>query len=119
MPIVRVATVEVKLELSRFAIAEACAHKRFAHYAYLAVPPAPADMDPVLVAELAGAGLGLICPRQRGSLTFHVYLEAQLNRPDEEDVEQLLQRFVTSDGRTMSKATRDRIRRAVAALLAL
>jgi hypothetical protein len=116
VPIVRVATVEIKLELSRLAIAEASSHKRFAHFAYVGVPQAPVDMDPLLITELASAGLGLICPRQRGSLTFHVYLEPSLNRPDEEDLEQLLQRFRDSDDDSMSRRTRERVRKCLGLL---
>lgn len=116
VPIVRVATVEVKLELTRVAIAEACSHKRFAHYAYVGVPQAPGDMETALLTELSCAGLGLICPRQRGSLTFHVYLEPPLNRPDEEDIEQLLQRFRDTEGHSISLRTRDRVRKSLGVL---
>jgi len=117
LPVVRIFTVEVKLRLSRVAIAEASAHKRFAHYAYVGVPQAAVDMPPWLIAELAASGLGLICPRQRGRLTFYVHLQPQLNRPDEEDVEELLQRFrALPNGDTMSNVTRDRVRRALRVL---
>lgn len=85
-------------------------------YRHVGVPQAPVDMDPLLVIELVSAGLGLICPRQRGSLTFHVYLDASLNRPDEEDVEQLLQRFRDSEGESMSRRTRERVRKCLGLL---
>ena len=116
VPIARVASVEVKLELSRLAIAEATAHKRFAHYAYVGVPQAPADMDPTLVTELVRAGLGLLCPRQRGSVTFHLYVDAAFNQPNEEEVEFFLSQFDSSPGVSMTKSVHDRVRAAMKVL---
>ncbi|MCK6590289.1 MAG: hypothetical protein L6Q76_22210, partial [Polyangiaceae bacterium] len=84
LPILRVATVEVKQELSRLGIAQARAHRRFAHHSYIAVPQAwPELMTNPLVLECRESGLGLICTKQTGSNTFYVHLDAPFQRPDE------------------------------------
>jgi hypothetical protein len=113
VPIVRVATVEVKRQLTRLAIAEASAHKRFAHYAYVGVPQAPAELDATLVTELVRAGLGLLCPRQRGSVTFHIHVDAAFNRPNEEEVELFPSQFDSKAGTTMVQHVHDRVRKAL------
>lgn len=98
VPILRVATVEVKRELSRYGIAEARAHRRFAHHSYLAVPQPWSDlMGHPLVLECRDAGLGLICTKQKDSNSFHVHLDAPFYRPDELEVEEFLSQFTTDD----------------------
>jgi hypothetical protein len=98
LPVLRVATVEVKRELSRFGIAEARAHRRFAHHSYIAVPQPWAElMSHPLVLECRDAGLGLICTKQKDSNAFHVHLEAPFHRPDELEVEDFLSQFAADD----------------------
>ena len=116
VPTVRIATVEVKLSLTRFAIAEAAAHKRFAHYAYVGVPEAAVDIDPSLITELTRAGLGLLCPRQRKSVTFHAYVDAPFCRPDEEEIEFFLEQFSTEDKIPLAKMVHERVRAAMKVL---
>lgn len=109
-PILRVATVEVKHVLTRVAIAEAAAHRRFAHHSYVAAPVAPADIDPSLVTACIEQCVGLICPRQRGSLTFYVLFDPPLHRPDEEEVNFALQQFTDETGRELSRDIFERLR---------
>lgn len=98
LPVLRVATVEVKRELSRFGIAEARAHRRFAHYSYIAVPQPWSDlMNDPLIMECRDAGLGLICTKQKDSNAFHVHLDAPFHRPDELEVEEFLSQFSADD----------------------
>ncbi|HOU90275.1 MAG TPA: hypothetical protein PLU22_04475 [Polyangiaceae bacterium] len=118
-PIVRIVTVEVKHVLDLTAIAEAEAHQRFAHYSYLAVPQASSEISPALITELTRRGLGLICPRQRSSLSFFTHTEPPLHRPDEARVEELLADLTYQDGELpMSVAIARQVRRALAAVLA-
>lgn len=87
--VVRVTTVEVKLALSRMAIAEARAHRRFAHYSYVGVPVQSSELDAELLTDLVAAGVGLICYRPGGSV-LHEFVEPVFHRPDEEDVDLLI-----------------------------
>jgi len=105
LPILRVLTVEVKRKLSRSGIAEARAHKRFAHRSYIAVPqPWPELMSDPLVRECSEAGLGLICTKYKESNTFHVHLEAPFHRPDEREIESFLSQFSSEDGTSLIDA---------------
>ena len=98
LPVLRVATVEVKHELSRHGIAEARAHRRFAHHSFIAVPqPWSELMSDPLVLECIDSGLGLICTKQRESNSFHVHLDAPFWRPDELEVEEFLSQFNADD----------------------
>lgn len=118
-PIVRIVTVEVKHALDLTAISEAEAHQRFAHYSYLAVPQASSEISPALITELTRRGLGLICPRQRSSLSFFTHTEPPLHRPDEARVEELLADLRYQDSELpMSVAIARQVRRALAAVLA-
>lgn len=118
-PIVRIVTVEVKHALDLIAIAEAEAHQRFAHYSYLAVPQASSEISPALITGLTRRGLGLICPRQRSSLSFFTHTEPPLHRPDEATVEELLADLKYQDSELpMSVAIARQVRHALAAVLA-
>jgi len=92
VPVLRVATVEVKHRLCRIAIAEAESHKRFAHYAYVAVPTLFSMLDRPSVTECIEKGLGVIAPNVKGG-PFEVKIEASFNRADEEEVDAMLSWF--------------------------
>jgi len=114
IPILRVATVEVKHVLTRQGIAEAAAHRRFAHYSYVAAPVAPVEIDPVLITACVEQGVGLICPRQRSSLSFHVHFDPPLHHPDDEDLNFALAQFRTDDGVPISRDVFEKVRSAFA-----
>lgn len=111
VPIVRVGTVEVKHRLSRAAIAEAAAQRRFAHYSYVAAAEVFADISAELREECVRAGIGLMCFRQRNSAGFSVFLEPMMNRPDEEAVEELLASLRAEDGLTFAEHILTEVRR--------
>lgn len=114
--IVRLSTVEVKLRLDRQGIAEATSHLRFAHYAWLAVPIARANLETPqmqeLVRECVDAGIGLACYRQSDSTTFYAHLPPRFASPDLVQVEQLLSYAFDPS------AVRARLRRARARIIA-
>lgn len=115
-PIVRIATVEVKHYLDRVGIAEAAAHRRFAHYSYLAVRTPLADLDPVLVTACLDNRIGLICPRNRQGLAFHVHSDPPIHHPDEEEVEWLLGSFRDEQERLLGEIVFEQVRAAFAVL---
>jgi hypothetical protein len=116
-PVVRVVTVEVKHVVDLVAIAEAEAHLRFAHYAYVAVPQAPGEIPSALVTEVARRGLGLICPRQKNSLSFYSHIDPPLHRPDEAEVDGFLASIMDEGGRApLSQLVASEVRRAMAVL---
>lgn len=115
-PIVRIATVEVKHVLDRSAIAEAAAHRRFAHYAFVAVPVSADDLSDDLVTACSAAQVGLICPRRRNSLRFAYHLVPPLHRPDEEDLEALLADLQDEDGTNVGELVSRQFRDTMAAL---
>jgi hypothetical protein len=100
--ILRVGTVEVKHRLSRSAIAEATAHRRFAHYSYVGVPEPFADLKAELREECVRCGIGLMCFKQNNSVAFQVFIEPVLNRADEELLEELLVSLNSEDGRPLA-----------------
>lgn len=97
VPIVRIGTVEVKHRLSRSGIAEAVAHRRFAHYSYIAVPEPLMDVAPELREECIRSGIGLMCFKQRNSASFQLFIDPAPNRPDEELVDELLSSLSDDD----------------------
>ncbi len=113
VPVVRALSVEVKHELTRLGIAEAASHRRFAHYAYVAVPVARVDLDADLVAECQRQGVGLICPSQRGSRSFYVQFDPPFHRPDEEEVDALLASFRASTGEPLAEVVAREVRKAM------
>jgi hypothetical protein len=92
IPIRRIAAVEVKFALTRAALAQANAYRRFAHYVFLAVAQCIADLPLDLRAECHAAGIGLMCRKQTNSPGLHLFSEPVFNPCDEEEVEELLRR---------------------------
>jgi predicted transcriptional regulator len=123
IPIIRVFTIEVKFGLSLQAIAEAAAHRRFSHYSYVGVYPQHAwdeNMAAELKAELASAGIGLICPVTAKSATLYEFLRPQFHHPDEEVLDDFLGYFHSEreQGHSLGSRVRDWCRRAQGQILA-
>lgn len=89
-PVLRVYTVEVKLVLTLEGVAEAVAHRRFAHNCYVMTPEPWLEIDDSLKNECAKHGIGIISPSKQNSRTFRIQIEAHLNRPDETEIDALL-----------------------------
>lgn len=117
IPALRVGTVEVKHRLTRAAIAEAVAHRRFAHYSYVAVPIPFNELNGDLREECVRQGVGLMCYRQKNSASFQVYIDPVLHRPDEILVEQLLNDLKADDERTIGAHAFEEIRTCIGASL--
>lgn len=117
LAVVRVHTIEVKLRLDRQGIAEATSHRRFAHYAWLAVPIARADLESPetqeVVRECVDAGLGLACFRQHDSRVFYPHLPPRFTEPDLVQLDRLLSYAFDAE------LIRSRIRRARARIIAV
>ena len=116
VPLVRVATVEVKHLLDRVAIAEAESHTRFGHYTYVAVPTPFDEIDKADLADCTARGLGLIAPGRRGG-RFEIQLESALHRPDEEDVDVMLGCFTDDQGAPLEQLVATEVRAAFTTLL--
>lgn len=117
VPVVRVATVEVKHSLTRHAIAEAESHKRLGHFSYVCVPSPFLELPKDLVTECVEKGLGIICPRRKGQ-QFIVHIDAPLHRPDEEDVDLMLSNFTDDQGVALSERVSREVRTAFTTLFA-
>lgn len=71
-------------------VAEAVAHRRFAHNCYVMTPESWLEIDDSLKNECAVHGIGVISPSRKNRHTFRIQIEAQLHRPDETEIDALL-----------------------------
>lgn len=85
--VVRAYSVEVKLALNLTAVAEAEAHRRFAHFVYLLAPQSFLEIDPVVKLAAAAKGIGIMSRVDNAKKEIYIQLESALHAPDPSEVD--------------------------------
>jgi len=81
-------TVEVKWEISKYAIAETNSHQNRSHKSYLLIYQFFHEVEETYLSELISKGIGLIC--KKGDDDYAIFLPARRNTPDNIDLDKFL-----------------------------